>query len=45
MLTKGQTEQERSDRVEDVATKEARTGQGAINAATSGSMGAFKDKT
>jgi hypothetical protein len=41
---KGQTEQERSDLVEDIATVDARIGEEAVRACTEGSMGAFRSE-
>ena len=41
---KGRTEQERSDRVEDAVTTDARKGEGAASAATQGSMGTFRNR-
>ena len=41
---KGRTEQERSDRVEDAVTTDARKGEGATCAATQGSMGTFRNR-
>jgi len=42
---KDQTEQERSDPVEDIATEDARKGGEALRADTAGSMGAFRSRT
>ena len=44
MSMKGQTEQERSDRVEDAVTADARRAKEAVSAAATGSMGAFRSK-
>ena len=41
---KGQTEQERSDPVEDIEAEDAGKGEVTMRAATEGSMGAFRNK-